>query len=428
MSSETPLRLPDDVDRLVDPALARRPDDLAVACYTFPHYHRSAFNDRILARGWTEYELMRGCRPWFPGHHQPRTPLLGELDEADPATWVTYVDLAVASGIDVFIFDWYWYNHEPALHEALEQGFLRAPGRERMRFATLWTNHEWAYWFPTAGLFAKDEWLQAWEKSGLGSYEPSYGAPESEVDVWRSLSYMIARYFHDPCYWRIDDEPVLPIWNVSLLVDRFGVEGTRTLLAEVRAFARKLGHKGLHIHAVTQELGMAEAIQHLPTVGVNSYGMYNSIAATLGGRPIEEETPDFGECAADVISKVWPRADALLPLPCFPCISPGADDSPRHLEPKRPAQPDRRVWPAHPIVVNETPAAFEALARAALAYLNGRPEIPPIITIGCWNEWTEGHYLLPDTRLGYGMARALGRAVRAEATGEAAGDVAGGNA
>jgi hypothetical protein len=73
--------------------------------------------------------------------------------------------------------------------------------------------------------------------------------------------------------------------------------------------------------------------------------------------------------------------------------------------------PSRQKWPGTPIVVNDTPAAFEALARAALGYLNQRPDIPPIVTIGCWNEWTEGHYLLPDTRYGFGMARALGRAL-----------------
>src|SRR5688500_13550238 len=100
MAGDTPLRLPEDFERLVDPALVRRPEGLVTACYTFPHYHRSTLNDRLFGKGWTEYVLMRGSRPWFPGHHQPRTPLLGELDEVDPATWVTYVDLAVASGID----------------------------------------------------------------------------------------------------------------------------------------------------------------------------------------------------------------------------------------------------------------------------------------------------------------------------------------
>ncbi len=66
------------------------------------------------------------------------------------------------------------------------------------------------------------------------------------------------------------------------------------------------------------------------------------------------------------------------------------------------------------IVVDETPAAFEAMARAALAFLNQRPEIPPVLLVGVWNEWTEGHYVLPDTRLGYGTARALGRALRTD--------------
>src|SRR3954453_19191923 len=102
-------RLPEDLEQLIDSSASQAPAELTVACYTFPHYHRSAFNDRLYGTGWTEYMLMRGGRPWFPGHHQPRTPMLGELDERNPATWDTYSDLAVASGIDAFIFDWYWY-------------------------------------------------------------------------------------------------------------------------------------------------------------------------------------------------------------------------------------------------------------------------------------------------------------------------------
>jgi hypothetical protein len=74
----------------------------------------------------------------------------------------------------------------------------------------------------------------------------------------------------------------------------------------------------------------------------------------------------------------------------------------------------RNQWPGTPILSGETPAAFEGLVRAGLAYLNQRPAIPPVLTIGRWNECTEGRYLLPDTKHGFGMlrsvARALGRA------------------
>ncbi|HMN27224.1 MAG TPA: glycoside hydrolase family 99-like domain-containing protein [Caldilineaceae bacterium] len=408
------LRLPEDLASLVDLAQAARPDALTVACFVFPQWHRSALNDRLYAPGWTEYAQLRGARPWFPGHHQPRTPLLGELDERDPATWETYVDLAVTSGIDTFIFDWYWFDNGPALHEALEEGFLCARNRNQMRFAAAWINHPWAIWFPTAGAPPAAEWLALWETSGLGSYEPSYPCPESQEEIWRSIAYLMARYFHLPNYWRINEKPVLPLWDLSLLINRFGVQETHVLLDDLQSFARKLGHPGVHFHAVCQEPAVLPILDQLAGAGVNSYGLYNALAQAVGGRPHEEELPDYGMVAADVVTKVWPQVDAASTLPCFPIISPGADNAPRVLMRPRPAQPSRAKWPGTVIVVDETPAAFEALTRAALAYLAARPEIPPVITIGCWNEWTEGHYLLPDTKHGYGMARALARGLQVE--------------
>lgn len=407
-----PFRLPEDLEKLVDLSRTVRPDNLTVACFVFPQWHRSALNDRLYGPGWTEYVQMRGARPWFPGHHQPRTPLLGELDERDPATWETYIDLAVSSGIDTFIFDWYWYDHGPALHEALEEGFLRARNRERMRFAAMWTNHPWAIWFPTAGAPPAAEWLALWETSGLGSYEPAYPCPETEEEIWRSLTYLMARYFHLPNYWRINDKPVLPLWDLSLLINRFGTDGTYTLLDELHSFAQKLGHPGMHFHAVAQEPAVLPVLDQLAAAGVNSYSLYNALAQAVGGRPDAEELPDYGVVAADVVAKVWPQVDAASTLPCFPNISPGADNAPRVLMRPRPEQPSRQKWPGTVIIVDEAPAAFEALTRAALAYLNERPHIPPVLTIGCWNEWTEGHYLLPDTRHGFGMARALGRGLQ----------------
>lgn len=412
MKTEQQLRLPEDLEKLVDPALLHRPAGLTTACFVFPQWHRSALNDELYGPGWTEYIQMRGARPWFPGHHQPRTPLLGELDERDPATWEKYIDLAVTSGVDVFLWDWYWYNGGPALHEALEEGFLRARGRERMRFAVMWTNHPWAIWFPTAGAKPAVEWLALWETSGLGSYEPSYPCPENAEEIWRSITYLIARYFHLPNYWRINEKPVLPLWDLSLLIQTFGVAGTHTLLEELQAFARKLGHPGIHFHAVCQEPAVLPILDQLAAAGVNSYGLYNAIAQAVSSRPDAEALPAYGIVAADVVAKVWPQVDAASSLPCFPNINPGADNAPRVLMRPQSPQPSRKQWPGTVIVVDETPAAFEALAQAALAYLNARPQIPPVITIGCWNEWTEGHYLLPDTKHGYGMARALGRAIR----------------
>ena len=57
------------------------------------------------------------------------------------------------------------------------------------------------------------------------------------------------------------------------------------------------------------------------------------------------------------------------------------------------------------------PAAFKAFVQSSFAYLNRHPDVPRFVTIACFNEWSEGHYLLPDNRFGYGMLNALGEAV-----------------
>jgi hypothetical protein len=404
-------RLPDDLERICDPALLRKPENLTVACWTFPHWHPNPFNDRLYGKGWTEYIQMRGCRPWFPGHHQPRTPLLGELNEREPATWETYIDLARSGGIDVFVFDWYWFDGGPVFHEALEDGFLQAANAKQMRFAAMWTNHPWAIWFPTAGYTPKEEYLRVWETSGLGGYELTHAAPERAAEVWRSLSYIIARYCHLPQYWHLNGEPVLALWDLARLVGEFGLEGARRLLDDLRAFAARLGHQGIYFHAVVQEPGVAALLKDLEALGVQSYSIYNAVAMATGNIPDEVELLDYGALAANVVTQVWPEYDALSPMPCFPNINPGCDNAPRVLMRPRSAKPSRARWPGTPIVIDETPAGFEALARAALAYLNQRSHIPPVLTIGCWNEWTEGHYLLPDTKHGFGMIRALARAL-----------------
>ncbi len=391
------LRLPRDSEQLANGVSLDKPEALTVACYTFPHYHRCSYNDRLYAPGWTEYQLARGCRPWFEGHHQPRTPLLGELDERAPDTWGIYNALAADHGVDVFIWDCYWFDGQPALHEALDEGFLGAANLDRLRFAVMWTNHIWPVQYPVL------------EGANIARHQVVARPPETAPDVWRSLSYLVSRYLHHPRYWRIDDRPVLVIWSADQLVATLGRDGATEMLVELRHHAQRLGHHDIHIHT-TQ--GSQSTLRELEELGFDSYGLYNPILIAGAARPEAEELADYEVVAADVVRTVWPSVDARSSLQCFPSVSPGWDTSPRYFAPKRDRTPDRKSWPGlRPIVIDETPAAFEAFVRSAFAYLNARPSYSKVLTIGCWNEWTEGQYLLPDTRLGYGMIRALGAAL-----------------
>jgi len=62
-------------------------------------------------------------------------------------------------------------------------------------------------------------------------------------------------------------------------------------------------------------------------------------------------------------------------------------------------------------VVDDSSASFKALIQAAIAFVKSQPDVPNVLTIGCWNEWTEAHYLLPDTDRGMGMLYALADAL-----------------
>ena len=390
-------RLPDDLQTLVgDPSLLRKPEGLEVAAYVFPNYHASALHNKLYSPGWTEYNLIRSARPWFEGHQQPRTPLLGELDESLPSTWEVYNKLCKNSGIDVLIWDWYWYDGKPCLHEALEEGFLEAKNTNDVKFACMWTNHPWYILYPTK------------QTDGSNAYPPSFDAPDfSYEEAFRSLSYIVTRYFNQPNYWKIDGKPVICIWDARRLEQKLGLEGVQKLFTELRGLAVKLGHSGIHFHIT----GFSSS--NMKAAGYNTVGSYNPLDWIAGRfQPNEIEYPDYGVAAADVAYKLWPEHHRDFDIPYVPSIGAGWDSTPRYVMPSGgPSKGNRKAWPGCTIFVNESPAAFKAFVQSSFAYLNQHPDVPRFVTIACFNEWSEGHYLLPDNRFGYGMLNALGEAV-----------------
>ena len=393
-------RLPKDLETLVkNKSLLEKPKDLVVASYVFPNYHASAIHDKLYGAGWTEYNLVRNARPWYAGHEQPRGPLLGELDESLPSTWEKYNTIAKQSGIDAYIWDWYWYDGKPALHEALENGFLRASNADEMKFACMWTNHPWYILYPTE------------QTDGKPVYPPSFQPPDINLhECWRSLSYIISRYFHMPNYWKIDGKPVLCIWDPNRLEKMIGLPATVQLFADLRQYAKTLGHEGIHIHS------SGFYSPNSKEVGYDTAGSYNPIDwTTRRFQSKENEISDYEVAAADVAFRLWPEHHKDFNIPYIPALSPGWDSTPRFIKPKnRPEVPNRDEWPGCVIFDNESPAAFKAFVKAAFSYLNQHQEVPNILTIACFNEWSEGHYLLPDNRFGFGMLDALAEALEIE--------------
>lgn len=357
--------------------------DVTVAAYYFPNYHPDARNAKQHGPGWTEWELVKRAEPRYPGHRQPRVPTWGYTDESDPDVMEMKIHCAADHGVDVFIYDWYWYNDGSFLERGLEAGFMQASSNGRMRFAIMWANHDWINIHP-AKLHTEPALLY-----------PGAVTPETfEV----MTDHIVNHYFRHPCYWKIDGCPYFSVYELFRLVEGLGgLEATRKALLRFREKTRAAGFPDLHLNGVTWGIQLlpgeqavsnpAELVAYLNFQSVTSYVWIHQIL--LDQFP---ETP-YVEVMRQA-KGVWAKGQTEFPVPYHPNITVGWDASPRTV------QSDRYLnagYPFMPALGGNDPEHFKAALESVRDFLQDRPESERIFSINAWNEWTEGSYLEPDT-------------------------------
>jgi len=82
----------------------------------------------------------------------------------------------------------------------------------------------------------------------------------------------------------------------------------------------------------------------------------------------------------------------------------GWDSSPRTVQTDRFENTGYLFTPSY---ANNTPTNLKTALFAMRKWLLSRPPAERILTINAGNEWTEGSYLEPDTRHGYGDLEAI---------------------
>lgn len=370
----------------------RRPEVMVVY---YPHWHSYDHGSAWKGEGWTEWEGMKAAVPRFDGHHQPLEPTWGYFDESDPAWAAREIDLAVSHGIDIFLFDWYWYSGVKNMEEALEQGFLKAPNRDRMKFALMWANHDRRDQFCPE--FGKDRtvWL------------PSRHSPR---DMRRVIDYCIEHYFRQPNYWRPDGKLFFSIFEPEKFIAHLGGPAeTRAVLAELDGRLRQVDLPPMHWNAMAGNLNSAILAKD---AGFHSTSRYNVHSAG-------KVQPDLTERYEDVMEahrKHWQSLRDST-IPDLPVVTMGWDASPRCSPdvawpfPPSPKSEKYKVYeyPYVPIIVGNTPERFEQLLRDVAEHIAQDPRQPPAVLINAWNEWTEGCYLLPEKRTGNAYLEAIRR-------------------
>jgi len=364
-----------------------------VAAYYFPNYHHDARHDRRLGPGWTEWDLVRRAQPRYPGHQQPKVSAWGEFDESDPAWTAREIDLAADHGVDVFIYDWYWYNDGPFLQDGLDKGFLKAPNRSRTKFALMWANHDWIELFPAPKgdkplIYPGALNRQAWE---------------------RLCDQAVEQYFTQPTYWTIDGKPYFSIYEIGRFIAGLGgLEQAAEAIAAMRAKAVAAGLPGVHINIVVwglsclpSEVAVRDPKAIIDALGADSATTY---AWVHHYNPNQHGFPKGSYDEAFKANRAaWTARRAELPIPYHPNVSMGWDSSPRTIQ----SQPyEQKGYPWIAVLEGNTPAAFRAALIAARDFAVQDPRCPAVV-LNAWNEWTEGSYLLPDTVHGLAYLEAV---------------------
>ena len=373
---------------IVGLSFAAQERPVTVVSYYFGNYHPGdGRNTKTKGPEWSEWDLVKAAKPRFPGHHQPNIPLWGHEDESKPEVMAKKIDAAADHGIDAFIFDWYHYDDGPFLELPIDEGFLKAKNQNRIRFAFMWANHDWLDIHPHH------------RGDPMKLLYPGRVKPETFT---RITDHLIKDYFVRANYWKIDGKPYFSVYEVQKLVESFGsVVATRKALDDFREKTKSAGLPGVHLNAVVWgnailpgEQTPTDMVKLVKDLGFDSTTSYVWIHHV--GLPQQQTDYNF---VRDRYFEHWANAVKHYGIPYIPNVTMGWDPSPRA------DQSQEFVNSGYPFmntIGNNTPENFKAALEMAKQRLLAEEDGLRIVNLNCWNEWTEGSYLEPDTV--HGMA------------------------
>ena len=374
--------------------MSNKHSEYDIAAYVWPSYTGECPQSRIFwEQGIGEWQTVHSVKPKFDGHTWPRKPLWGYVNEANPDVMEMQIRSAVDHGVNVFIYDWYWYDNRPFLEQCLNNGFLKARNKDEMKFYIMWANHDVRY---------------TWDKRNSDNppinpllYRGAYTPYEFDCAV----DYIINNYFSCPNYYKIDGKPVLLFYFLPNLLRGFG--GVKQAAKAMERFRRKTeeaGFPGLHLQVEMMEHGKLSYNldgAYCNTSPVIITDDYYAVAEQLGFDSITHyqfvDMADVDTTYEEIIPKIvecWKNTQDRSKLVYYPHVSVGWDSNPRYLK----LQPEG-------ILRNNTPDHIEKMFQLAKTFADSNKV--PLITVNSWNEWTEGSYLQPDDLYGYGYLDAI---------------------
>lgn len=365
--------------------LAQNRSKYDIAAFLYPAY---VSDDPRLRPFWPmgigEWETVMTMQQRNPGHYWNRVPLWGYVNEADPSIMSMEIEQAAKHGVNVFIFDWYWYDGRPFMETTLNNGFLKADNNEKMRFYLMWANHDAGNLWDTRLAHVKDN-------------NVIWTGQVKRDEFEKICKRNIEKYFKHPRYYKIDGKPVFMIYDIPNLIT--GLGGVKQTVDALRWFKEETirsGFPGLELQITMWSINLNYSGVDGNKTNKPSDEFVKELGFTSGTHYQFAHFTDVNEdynIVMDAVEKEWQWIDTTYSFPYFPHISIGWDNSPRLGN--------------SAVIRNNTPKNFEKALRKAKKYVDTHPSQQPLITINSWNEWTETSYLQPCNIFGYGYLEAV---------------------
>lgn len=299
---------------------------------------------------------VQSCSMWKEGHHlgwdrinpyPERKPLLGYYDEGNPETADWEIKWMAEHGINFQMFCWVRDRGSinegkpikaPDLNAALNDGYMNAKYSDQIKFNIMWEN---------AASRAKDS-----------------------TDFRNNIvPYWIEYYLKDPRYLVVDNKPVIAIYSLSKLKTYFGGtdEGVKAEMDYLRSEVKKLGFDDATLLICNSDSNPT-SMSECKSAGFDAVFAYSW--GSLCGYPGVQQI------------KLQQQRDAGN-IDMVPVISTGRDDAP---------------WGGNSGYFS-TPSEFEQTAQwvkdTFMPSLQDKSLGKKMVLLDNWNEYGEGHFLMP---------------------------------
>lgn len=360
-----------------------------------PQFHVIPENDKWWGKGFTEWKNVKGAKPLFAGHNQPRVPLNNNYyNLLDPKVMEWQTKIAKENNIYGFCVYHYWFHGKLLLEKPMEQ-YLDNENID----------------FPFCFCWANEHWTNAWV-SGENKIIIEQNFDDKE-DWINHFNYLLP-FFKDDRYIKEDNQPVFVIYYPSIIGPLSEMLDCWNQLAKDNGFK---GIKFVYQHYLFH-------LEDNPKKALFDYGI--EFEPNLSMNEVQTKTAaSFERFRAKVSNFLQTKLHVYVKMPKRKPTIFDYDEIWQHILNRKPVTknliPGAFVdWDNTPrrgvrgsLTKGGNPQKFKKYF-SELVKKSDREYATDYIILFAWNEWAEGGYIEPDSKYKYEYLHAIKEVIDAE--------------